>query len=65
MSKYEFSACEITRIATLKNDSLRIEVDMNTPQAKAAFMTLAGDCRLNELGEWMLELGYNISEVES
>jgi hypothetical protein len=37
---------------------------MDTPQAKAAFLTLAGDCRLNELGEWMEELGYTIAEID-
>jgi hypothetical protein len=25
---------------------------------------MAGDTRLNELGEWMAELGYNISEID-
>jgi hypothetical protein len=44
--------------------SINVELDMDTPQAKAAFLTLAGDCRLNELGEWMEELGYNIAEIE-
>lgn len=63
MSKYKFKAMEVTGVEKAER-CLNVILDMDTPQAKHAFMTLAGDCRLNELGEWMAELGYTITEIE-
>ena len=64
MSKYKFRADEV-HVSTLfgRHLPLSVEVEMDTPQAKHAFLTLAGDTRLNELGEWMEELGYTIQEI--
>ena len=63
MSDYKFRALSVINIDILGR-SLEVRMDMDTPQAKHAFMTLAEDCRLNELGEWMAELGYTITEIE-
>ena len=66
MSKYEFKCDEVTSIMSTRNIyGVFVAMDMTTPQAKHAFLTLAGDTRLNELGEWMAELGYEIKEVET
>lgn len=65
MSKYEFKCDEVTSIMSTRNIyGVFVAMDMTTPQAKAAFLALAGDTRLNELAEWMAELGYTITEVE-
>ncbi len=65
MSKYEFKCEEVTSIMTTRNTySIFIAVDMTTPQAKEAFLTLAGDTRGTELEEWMAELGYTITEID-
>ena len=64
MSSYKFRAAAVNNIDCGYGRWIHVELDMDTPQAKAAFLTLAGDTRLNELGEWMAELGYNISEIE-
>jgi hypothetical protein len=65
MSNYKFRAVAINNVDVHGGGrSINIELDMDTPQARAAFITLAGDCRLNELGEWMAELGYEIKEIE-
>ena len=65
MSIYKFRAGAVTNLdASYGGRSINVELDMDTPQAKHAFLTLAGDTRLNELGEWMAELGYTITEIE-
>ena len=65
MSTYRFKALAITDVeASCGGRFVYVELDMDTPQAKAAFLNLAGDTRGNELGEWMAELGYNIVEIE-
>jgi len=65
MSTYKFKAMAVTDIEPSYGGShINVELDMDTPQAKAAFLNLAGDTRGNELGEWMAELGYNIAEIE-
>ncbi len=65
MSKYEFKCEEVTSIMTTRNTyTVFIAVDMTTPQAKEAFLTLAGDTRGTELEEWMAELGYTITEID-
>ena len=65
MSSYKFRAVAINNVDVHGGGrSINVELDMDTPQAKAAFLTLAGDTRLNELGEWMEELGYNIAEID-
>lgn len=65
MSNYKFRAVAVNNIDVHGGGrSINVELDMDTPQAKAAFLTLAGDTRLNELGEWMFELGYNISKID-
>jgi hypothetical protein len=65
VSKYEFKCEEVTSIMTTRNTySIFIAVDMTTPQAKEAFLTLAGDTRGTELEEWMAELGYTITEID-
>jgi hypothetical protein len=64
MSAYKFRANEINNVYSSGHHFVYVELDMTTPQAKDAFLTLAGDTRLNELGEWMAELGYNISEID-
>lgn len=66
MSVYKFRALEVAHIEASSGGSfVRVEMDMNTPQAKEAFLTLAGDCRGNELDLWMAELGYTITEIET
>ena len=65
MSAYKFRAIAVNNIDVHGGGrSINVELDMDTPQAKAAFLPLAGDTRGNELGEWMAELGYNIAEIE-
>ena len=65
MSAYKFRAIAVNNIDVHGGGrNINVELDMDTPQAKAAFLTLAGDTRLNELAEWMLELGYTITEIE-
>ena len=65
MSAYKFRAIAVSNIDVHGGGrSINVELDMDTPQAKAAFLNLAGDTRGNELGEWMAELGYNIAEIE-
>ena len=65
MSAYKFRAIAVNNIDVHGGGrSINVELDMDTPQAKAAFLNLAGDTRGNELGEWMAELGYNITEIE-
>lgn len=65
MSAYKFRAIAVNNIDVHGGGrSINVELDMDTPQAKAAFLNLAGDTRGNELGEWMAELGYNIAEIE-
>ena len=65
MSAYKFRAIAVNNIDVHGGSrSINVELDMDTPQAKAAFLNLAGDTRGNELGEWMAELGYNIAEIE-
>ena len=66
MSTYKFRAVAVNNIdASATGRCIYVELDMDTPQAKHAFLTLAGDTRGNELGEWMAELGYTISEIET
>ena len=66
MSKYKFRADEAISIyASMGARCIMVELDMTTPQTKEAFLALAGGCRLNELGDWMEELGYTIKEIES
>ena len=65
MSMYKFRALAVTDIEAMSNGhGVYVELDMDTPQAKHAFLLLAGDTRLNELGEWMEELGYTIVEID-
>jgi hypothetical protein len=65
VSKYEFKVEEVTSIMTTRNTyTIFIAVDMTTPQAKEAFLTLAGDTRGTELTDWMAELGYTITEIK-
>ena len=65
MSKYKFRAMAVTEVEAMSNgQGVYVELDIDTPQAKHAFILLAGDTRGNELGEWMAELGYNIAEIE-
>lgn len=64
MSKYKFKAMEVTSIEASNAGRIYVEMDLNTPQAKDAFLLLAGDTRGNELALWMAELGYEITEIE-
>ncbi len=65
MSAYKFKADAIVNVdASYGGKYINVELDLTTPQAKAAFLNLAGDTRGNELGDWMEELGYNITEIE-
>ena len=65
MSAYKFRAIAVNNIDVHGGGrSINVELDMDTPQAKHAFLTLAGDTRGNELGEWMGELGYSITEFD-
>jgi len=65
MSAYKFRALAITDVeASSGGRFVHVELDMDTPQAKAAFLTLAGDTRGDELTMWMAELGYSITEIE-
>lgn len=65
MSTYKFKAMAVTDIEPCYGGShINVELDLTTPQAKEAFLNLAGDTRGNELGEWMAELGYTITEIE-
>ena len=66
MSIYKFKAVAVANIeASSGGRFIYVDLDMDTPQARDAFLKLAGDTRLNELGEWMAELGYEIKEVET
>ncbi len=66
MSKYKFKALEVTSIEASQGGRwVYVELDMDTPKAKDAFLLLAGDCRGDELELWMAELGYTISEIET
>lgn len=65
MSQYKFRAMAVENIdASSGGRFLYVTLDMDTPHVKAAFLTLAGDTRGNELGEWMGELGYSITEFD-
>jgi hypothetical protein len=65
MSKYKFRAEEVTSIYPSQGGRwVYVELDMSTPQAKDAFLTLAGDTRGDELTLWMAEFGYTITEIE-
>ena len=65
MSLYKFKAIAVSDIEPSSGGRfIYVELDMDTPQAKAAFLNLAGDCRGNELTLWMAELGYTINEIE-
>lgn len=65
MSKYKFRAIAVTDIdAGHGGHFINVELDMDTPQAKAAFLNLAGDCRGDELSEWIFELGYHLTEID-
>ena len=64
MSKYKFTAEAITDVEPSSGGrAIYVELDLTTPQAKAAFLNLAGDCRGSELFDWMYEMGYNIHEI--
>jgi hypothetical protein len=66
MSAYKFKADAIINVdASASGRFINVELDLTTPQAKHAFLLLAGDTRGNELGEWMAELGYEIKEIET
>jgi hypothetical protein len=66
MSKYKFRADELSNAyASQGGRWIYVEMDMTTPQAKDAFLTLAGDTRGDELTLWMAELGYTITEIET
>ena len=65
MSKYEFKCDEVISIMSTRSTyGLFVSMDMTTPQAKDAFLKLAGDTRGTELDEWMAELGYTIAEIK-
>lgn len=65
MSTYKFRAEAITDVEPCNGGrAIAVELDLTTPQAKEAFLTLAGDCRGDELGDWMEELGYTIAEID-
>ena len=65
MSKYKFRAEAITDVEPCNGGrSISVELDLTTPQAKEAFINLAGDCRGDELTLWMYELGYGLTEIE-
>ena len=65
MSKYEFKCDEVISIMSTRSIyGLFVSMDMTTPQAKDAFLNLAGDTRGTELDEWMAELGYTIAEID-
>lgn len=64
MSKYKFKALEVSSIeASSGGRWVYVELELDTPKVKEAFLTIAGDCRGNELNEWMEELGYTIEEI--
>jgi len=66
MSIYKFKAVAVTNIdASSGGRWIYVDLDMDTPQARDAFLKLAGDTRGDELTLWMAELGYNISEIET
>ena len=65
MSEYKFRAEAITDVEPSSGGRyIYVKMDMNTPQAKEAFLNLAGDCRGDELTLWMYELGYTIEEID-
>ena len=65
MSAYKFRAIAVNNIDVHGGGrSINVELDMDTPQAKAAFLTLAGDCRGSELSDWIFELGYHLTEID-
>ena len=65
MSSYKFRAIAVTDIdAGNGGRFINVELDMDTPQTKGAFLTIAGDCRGQELELWMAELGYSITQIE-
>ena len=65
MSSYKFRATAVENIdASSGGRWIYVTMDMDTPQAKLAFLELAGDTRGNELALWMAELGYTINEIE-
>ncbi len=64
--KYKFKALEVTSIEASQGGRwVYVELDLDTPKAKDAFLKLAGDTRNNELALWMAELGYTIAEIET
>jgi len=65
MSKYKFRAIAVTDLdAGYGGRFINVELDMDTPHTKEAFLTLAGDCRGTELSDWIFELGYTITEID-
>jgi hypothetical protein len=65
MSEYRFRAEAVTDIEPFSGGRcLIVKLDMTTPQAKEAFLNLAGDCRGSELSDWMFEMGYHLTEVD-
>lgn len=66
MSIYKLRATAITDVEpSAGGRCIYVELDLDTPQAKAAFLALAGDTRGDELTLWMAELGYSITELET
>ena len=66
MSIYKFKAVAVSNIdASSGGRFIYVDLDMDTPQARDAFLKLAGDTRGDELTMWMAELGYTINEIET
>jgi len=65
VSKYKFTAEAITDVEPSSGGrAIYVELDLTTPQAKAAFLNLAGDCRGSELTDWIFELGYHLTDID-
>jgi hypothetical protein len=65
MSTYKFRAVAVENIdASSGGRFIYVTLDMDTPQAKEAFLNIAGDCRGSELTDWIFELGYHLTDID-
>lgn len=64
MSKYKFRADEATINSDRGAYSLNVELEMDTPQLKDAFLTIFDDAPVAELNSWLSDLGYTLEEIK-
>lgn len=64
MSKFRFRADE-ARIDTARGTySLYVDLEMDTPQLKEAFLTIFDDAPVTELNSWLADIGYTVEKIK-